>query len=157
MFIEGETSSPDYPTTRKAFQPTFGGGQFDGFVTRLDARGSKLEWSSFIGGSSGDGAHDGWLDEHDNFYIDGPTGSTDFPTTRGAFRTRTAAATPTPSPPRSTRAAGSFTTRPTSVARGFEDVLDMTADRRGNAYVPGSPTPRTSRPRGTRSSSGSGA
>jgi hypothetical protein len=137
VFIEGETSSPDYPTTRRAFQPSFGGGDFDGFVTRLNARGSKLKWSTFIGGSGPDGAHDGWLDERDNFYIDGPTGSADFPTTRGAFQ-RTFAGGDSDTFAAKVDPSGRFLHYSTYLGgSGFEDVLDMTVDRQGNAYVPG--------------------
>ena len=105
-------------------------------MTRLTGRGSKLVYSTFIGGSAFDGAHDGWLDEHDDFYIDGPTASADFPTTRGAFdrtldgESDAFAAKLDSSGKRvhySTYLGGS----------GFEDVFDMTADRDGNAYVPG--------------------
>ena len=136
VFVEGETGSEDFPTTRRAFQTTYGGGPRDGFVTKLNAKGSALGYSTFIGGTGYDGAHDGWLDEHENFYIDGPTESTDFPTTRRAFdRTRER-------PERRVRGQAG----PERKARGlldylggsgFEDVLDMTVDRHGNAYVPG--------------------
>jgi hypothetical protein len=136
VFIEGETSSPDYPTTRKAFQPAFGGGGFDGFVTRLAGGGRSLRYSTFIGGSGDDGAHDGWLDEHEDFYIDGPTGSADFPTSRGAFdRTLDG---PNDAFAAKVDSSGKRLHYSTYLGgSGFEDVLDMTADRHGNAYVPG--------------------
>ncbi|MDP9136231.1 MAG: SBBP repeat-containing protein, partial [Actinomycetota bacterium] len=136
VFVEGETESADFPTTRRAFQTTHGGGSNDGFVTKLDARGSALGYSTFIGGEGYDGAHDGWLDAHDNFYIDGPTESANFPTTRGAFdRTLDG---------ESDAFAAKLNPSGRSVAystylggSGFEDVTDMTIDRHGNAYVPG--------------------
>ncbi len=71
---------------RASFQPTFGGGPGDGFVTKLNPRGSRLVYSTFVGGSGADGAHDGELDKAGNFYIDGFTDSTDFPVTPGAFQ-----------------------------------------------------------------------
>jgi hypothetical protein len=136
VYVEGETSSADYPTTRRAFQTSYGGGTFDGFVTKLNAKGSALDYSTFIGGEGYDGAHDGWLDEHNNFYIDGPTESPDFPTTRRAFQR-------TLSGPRDAFAA-KLNPRGTDVdystylgGSGEEDVTDMTIDRHGNAYVPG--------------------
>lgn len=136
VYIEGETSSADYPTTRRAFQTTYGGGTFDGFVTKLNAKGSALDYSTFIGGQGYDGAHDGWLDKHNNFYIDGPTESPDFPTTRRAFQRSL-------NGPRDAFAA-KLNPRGTDVdystylgGSGEEDVTDMTIDRHGNAYVPG--------------------
>jgi hypothetical protein len=135
-YIEGETSSADYPTTRRSFQPIYGGGRADGFVTKLDPRGSALSYSTFIGGAGYDGAHDGWLDENSDFYIDGPTESPNFPTTPGAFQ-RTLKGP-------SDAFAAKLNSKGTAVdystylgGSGFEDVLDMTIDRQGTAYVPG--------------------
>ena len=42
-------------------------------MTMLDRSGSRLHYSTFVGGSSFDGAHDGWLDDDGTFYIDGLT------------------------------------------------------------------------------------
>jgi len=36
VYITGETRSVGFPTMAGAFQTTFGGGQFDAFVTRID-------------------------------------------------------------------------------------------------------------------------
>jgi hypothetical protein len=135
-YIEGETASADFPTTSRAFQTTYGGGPFDGFVTKLNRNGSALDYSTFIGGEGYDGAHDGWLDEDNNFYIDGPTESANFPTTPGAFQR-------TLNGP-SDAFAAKLNPRGTAVhystylgGSGFEDVTDMTIDRFGNAFVPG--------------------
>ncbi|HEU4399051.1 MAG TPA: SBBP repeat-containing protein [Actinomycetota bacterium] len=86
VYGEGDTGSPDFPTTPGSFQPTFGGGPGDGFVAKLNPRGSRLVYSTFVGGSGADGAHDGELDKAGNFSIDGFTDSTDFPVTPGAFQ-----------------------------------------------------------------------
>ena len=56
-------------------------------MTKLNPRGSRLVYSTFVGGSGADGAHDGELDRAGNFYIDGFTDSTDYPVTPGAFQT----------------------------------------------------------------------
>ena len=84
--MEGETGSTDFPTTPGSFQPAFAGGDADGFVAKLRPNGRRLVWSTFVGGSGFDGAHDGELDKAGNFYLDGPTGSADFPVTGGAFQ-----------------------------------------------------------------------
>lgn len=144
VHVEGDTGSKKFPTTAGSFQSTYGGGPSDGFVTKLNAAGAALIYSTYVGGSDFDGAHDGWLDGAGNFYIDGLTASTDFPTTQGAFQTDSAggldafAAKVDPTGSRllyATYVGGS----------GDEDVLDMTADTAGNAFVPG-PTTSTDFP-----------
>ena len=49
--MTGITDSTDYPTTRGAFDRTFNGGSRDAFVTKLNASGSALAYSTFLGGS----------------------------------------------------------------------------------------------------------
>jgi hypothetical protein len=144
VYVEGDTSSKKFPTTEGSFQTTYGGGPFDGFVTKLNPTGSALVYSTYVGGSDFDGAHDGWLDGSGNFYIDGLTGSTDFPTTQGAYQPNLAggldafAAKVDPT--------GSTLEYATYIGgSGDEDVLDMTVDAGGNAYVPG-PTTSTDFP-----------
>jgi hypothetical protein len=145
VLVEGDTGSRGFPTTRGAFQPRFGGGDGDGYVTKLTPNGARLVFSTFIGGSAFDGAHDGELDPWGNFYIDGPTSSTDFPVSRHAFQPAygggdsdawVAKLDPTG---RSLRYASYLG------GSGFEDVTDLTVDLWGNAYVPG-PTSSTDFP-----------
>jgi hypothetical protein len=144
VHVEGDTGSKKFPTTAEAFQTSYGGGDSDGFVTKLNPTGSALVYSTYVGGSDFDGAHDGWLDAAGNFYIDGLTASTDFPTTSGSFQ------------PGSAGGLDAFAAKvdPTGSAllyatyiggSGDEDVLDMTIDSAGNAYVPG-PTTSTDFP-----------
>src|SRR5207245_9836686 len=52
--VNGSTESTNFPTTLGAFQPTFGGGPFDAFVTELDPPGSGLIYSTYIRGSGDD-------------------------------------------------------------------------------------------------------
>ena len=47
--MTGDTSSADYPTTPGAFDRTFNGGSGDAFVTKLNASGSALAYSTFLG------------------------------------------------------------------------------------------------------------
>jgi subtilisin-like proprotein convertase family protein len=76
--VTGGTASTDFPT-RNALQAQSRGG-FDAFVTKLDAAGSALVYSSYLGGGGDDGAHRVELDSAGNVYLTGETSSTNFPT-----------------------------------------------------------------------------
>ena len=49
-YVTGDTVSTDFPTTAGAAQTTYAG-VFDAFVTKLDATGSGLVYSTYLGGS----------------------------------------------------------------------------------------------------------
>jgi len=83
-YVTGNTSSTDYPTTSGAFDRTFNGSS-DAFVTKLNASGSELAYSTFLGGTSSDGGLGIAVDREGKAYVTGFTSSTDYPTTRGAF------------------------------------------------------------------------
>jgi hypothetical protein len=53
-YVTGYTSSTDYDVTPGAFQTTNGGGLADVFVTKLNATGTALVYSTYIGGSGDD-------------------------------------------------------------------------------------------------------
>lgn len=85
-YVVGWTVSPDFPV-RNAFQSTLRGFA-DPFVTKLNATGSDLLYSTFLGGSGNfDYGSDIAVDASGNAYITGDTGSVDFPVTPGAYRT----------------------------------------------------------------------
>jgi hypothetical protein len=48
-YVTGFTFSANFPTTPRAFQTIFSGG--DAFVTKLNASGSALVYSTYLGGS----------------------------------------------------------------------------------------------------------
>jgi hypothetical protein len=85
-YVTGSTSSLNFPTTPGAFQTSFSGGSFDAFVTKLDPSGSRLVYSTFLGGSVDDGAADIAVDKARNAYVTGSTTSTNFPTTERSFQ-----------------------------------------------------------------------
>ena len=104
-YITGGTFSSDYPTTAGAYDTTHNG-RNDVFVTKLDAVGSSLVYSTLLGGSDGSGSDGitGIAADASGVYVTGTTASNYFPTTTGAFDTvRTA--TPTSSWPSSTHRA----------------------------------------------------
>ena len=98
-YITGYTSSTDFPTTPGAFQTSFAGGGTttgtDAFLTKMNATGSGLTYSSYLGGSDDDVGFGLALDASGNAYVTGYTASTNFPTTAGAFQTVLAGGTDT--------------------------------------------------------------
>jgi hypothetical protein len=56
-------------------------------VTKLNPAGSGLLYSTYLGGSSADIGFGIAVDAACDAYVTGYTGSTDFPTTAGAFQT----------------------------------------------------------------------
>jgi len=93
-YVAGATLSTDFPTMN-AFQASYGGGFFDAFVTRVNAIGSALVYSSYLGGSGFDQGFGIAVDSFPipNAYVAGATGSGNFPTTAGAFQTTLAGPT----------------------------------------------------------------
>jgi hypothetical protein len=89
-YVSGYTESiesSNFPTTPGAFQPSYGGGTVDAFVTKLNAAGSALVYSTYLGGTAVDGGQDITVDAAGNAYVSGITDSSNFPTTPGAFQT----------------------------------------------------------------------
>jgi hypothetical protein len=87
-YIIGYTnSSTNFPTTAGAFDRSYNGGYWDGFVTKLNASGTGLVYSNYLGGSDEEYLQDISVNGSGNAYIIGYTSSTNFPTTLGAFDT----------------------------------------------------------------------
>ena len=84
-YITGHTQDSAYPVTAGAAQVAFGG-VIDGFVTRLNATGSGLIYSTFLGGSLIDISNGIALDSAGYAYVAGGTDGGNFPTTPGAFQ-----------------------------------------------------------------------
>lgn len=76
-YVAGSTLSPDLPT-QSPLQASAAGGM-DAFVTKLDAAGSALAYSTYLGGSAGDAASAIAVDGSGAVYLAGATSSTDFP------------------------------------------------------------------------------
>jgi hypothetical protein len=82
-YVTGQTDSADFPTTLGAFQAANGGG-VDAFVTKINAAGSALVYSTYLGGSSSDRGYGIALDGSGNAYVTGNTFSTNYPTLNAA-------------------------------------------------------------------------
>ncbi|WP_309495483.1 SBBP repeat-containing protein [Mechercharimyces sp. CAU 1602] len=88
-YITGFTISTNFPITSAAFQTITTGGTFNAFVSKINASGSSLLYSTFLGGSTGSSStgEDIALDGSNQAYIVGTTDTSSYPITSGAFQT----------------------------------------------------------------------
>ncbi|HEY0172939.1 MAG TPA: SBBP repeat-containing protein [Pyrinomonadaceae bacterium] len=168
-YVTGRTNSLNFPTSPDAFDKTCGSTvepcteadfnvRADSFVFKLDAAGSALAYSTYLGGSGAEPtpgqtfwpmtSEPGWpmtpetdiaVDAGGNAYVAGSTTSKDFPTTPGAFRTTPAASFVTKLNPSGTALVYS-TYFPGAVAQA------IAVDAGGNAHITGMTTPFNSKP-----------
>ncbi len=83
VYITGDTGE-GFPTTSGAYDTTFNG-EFDAFVAKLSPDGSRLEYSTFLGGTGYETTWGVAVDGAGAAYVMGNVLSDDFPTTAGAF------------------------------------------------------------------------
>ncbi len=81
------TNGSTLTTTSGVVQTSFGGGSSDGFAAELNTAGTTQIYATYLGGSGSDGANGIALDSADNVYVVGTTGSSNYPTTTGAYQT----------------------------------------------------------------------
>jgi len=91
-YMTGVTNSADFPTTPGVFDTTYNdgaglGNPGDAFVSKLNASGSSLSYSSFLGGYKQDWGEGIAVDASREAYVTGLTDSNNFPTTPGAVDT----------------------------------------------------------------------
>ena len=133
-YVTGVTDSSDFPTA-SPIQPAFGGGLADAFVTKLNAAGGALLYSTYLGGVATDAGFAIALDTSGNAYVVGLTDSRNFPTASpiqpangggdDAFVTKL-------------NAAGGALVYSTYLDGGGDDrSSDIAVDASGNAYVTG--------------------
>ncbi|HET6893611.1 MAG TPA: SBBP repeat-containing protein [Pyrinomonadaceae bacterium] len=82
-YVVGETGSSDFPLANP-FKSTLIEFDSDAFVTKLNAAGSALDFSTYLGGSDLDQATGVAVDSGGNVYVTGATFSFDFPTLNAA-------------------------------------------------------------------------
>ncbi|MCK6684160.1 MAG: SBBP repeat-containing protein [Thermoanaerobaculia bacterium] len=83
-YVTGLANNPVFPVTAGAFSTVHAGG-YDAFVTKLNAAGTALVYSTFLGGEANDYGIDIAVDASGSAYVTGETRSTGFPVTAGAF------------------------------------------------------------------------
>jgi len=97
-YVTGITASTTFPgVTAGSIQPANGGGTSDAFVTKINAAGTAIVYSTFLGGSGTDNGMGIAVDGTGNAYVTGTTASTTFQASPPARSSRpVAAALPTP-------------------------------------------------------------
>jgi uncharacterized repeat protein (TIGR01451 family) len=87
-YVTGGTQSSDFPVTPGAFETIRGGflSSTSTFVTELNATGTALVYSTFLGGSGNDFSAGIAIDSTGSAYVAGTTMSLNFPTTPGALQ-----------------------------------------------------------------------
>jgi len=135
-YVVGQTFSSDFPNTIGAFKTVFNVGE--GFVTKFNAQGSALSYSTFLASSTV--VNDLLVDTNGNAYLTGQTISSVFPVTAGAFQTACASC--------NAQRADGFVTKlnPQGTALIYSTYLGgsqtdvsngIALDGSGNAYVTG--------------------
>jgi uncharacterized repeat protein (TIGR01451 family) len=83
-YVVGTTGSTNFPTTLGTLQPTYPGGSTSAFVARVASDGTRLNFSTFLGGNQGStGVGVGYTPgckSPCNLVVYGNTNSTNFPT-----------------------------------------------------------------------------
>ena len=86
IYAVGSTKSADFPTTPGAYDRTGSGNNSnDGFVAKIAPDGKSLIWSTYLHGTDRDDVYGVHVDTNGYVYAVGWTGSSDFPTTPGAY------------------------------------------------------------------------
>jgi hypothetical protein len=134
-YITGWTYSLDFPTISAVFGKK-SAGFHDAFITKINASGSKLVYSMYLGGSNYDVGNGIAVDNYGNSYVTGYTNSTDFPTASAMYPTyaggyHDAFIT-------KINASGSKLIYSTYLGGNHDDVgYDIAVDTPGNAYITG--------------------
>lgn len=151
-YLAGFTDSANFPVTAQAARKT--GVKSEAFVTKVNAAGTGLAYSTLVGGSGDDVANGIVVDGLGNAYVAGGTSSADFPVTGDGFQTglglrrRGAGATASAGFVVRLNGVGTVITYGTYFGGSEDEELnDLALDGSGNLYVGGASTslnfPRT--------------
>ncbi len=144
VYVAGETESTDFPVPLNAYQwQNLSIGVFaEGFVAKLDPGGSNLLYATYLGASFTDRIYSLAVDSSGSAYVAGSTDSGLFPTTGGAFQSTCTG-----------YGLGGFVTKFNPSGTDVEystllcgsandEILGITVDSQGNAYLTGVTTSR---------------
>ncbi|MHB8626165.1 MAG: SBBP repeat-containing protein [Aggregatilineales bacterium] len=83
-YVVGNTDGA-FPVTVGAYQTSYGGGPSDTFISKMNAAGTNLVYSTYLGGNGQDGIFNGIsVDASGDVFLTGATTSTNFPVTSNA-------------------------------------------------------------------------
>ncbi len=134
-YVTGTTGSASFPMV-SAFQSTLGL-PLDAFVSKINAAGSALVYSTYLGGTGLEFAKDIAVDGSGNAYVTGFTTATNFPT-KTPIQASNNAALSTTAFVTKLNAAGNTLGYSTYLGGTVEDVgMGLAVDSGGNAYVTG--------------------
>jgi len=85
VYIAGRTSSTNFPTTVGAYTTALAGGT-DGFITKINATGTGLLYSTYLGGNVFDQINGLAVDADGNAYVVGYTASSNFPVMSSSYK-----------------------------------------------------------------------
>jgi hypothetical protein len=139
-YVTGATSSTNFPTVN-ALQPSLVSGAENAFIAKINAGGSALVYSTYLGGSVQDNGNSIAVDSSGNAYVTGATRSSNFPTVN-AFQSTYLGGIGGNAFIAKINASGSALVYSTYLGgSGFEGVGDngngIAVDSSGNAYVTG--------------------
>jgi hypothetical protein len=141
-YICGNTASTNFPTSN-ALQGTFGGANFfgarDGFVTKLNAAGNALVYSTYLGGGGDDRCNKIAVDSSGNAYVAGETTSTNFPTAN-AFQATYGGGLSDAFVAKLNATGSAFVYSTFLGGSIFDAAHALTIDAAGNAYITGRTT-----------------
>ena len=87
LYSGGNVFNVGYPVTTGSFQTDFAGGSTDIAISKFDAGGSYLHFSTYLGGTGTEVPHSLVVNDNNELYVLGTTSSADFPVTDDAFDT----------------------------------------------------------------------
>lgn len=86
IYLYGNTSSRNLPTTSGALQASYAGGPRDAFLMVLGPGGTDVRFATYLGGNGDDLIRGVAIGSGGELYLVGRTDSSDFPVTSGAFQ-----------------------------------------------------------------------
>ena len=91
LYYLGDTWSENFPTTKNAYQRTYGGvgdgiSGGDIFAMKFDTSDWSIVYSTYLGGDADEGGRAIAVDDEGNLYIGGMSQSSNFPVTDDAFQ-----------------------------------------------------------------------
>lgn len=132
-YVTGSTFSNNFPVVN-AIQATFGGFT-DSYVSKINAAGSALVYSTYLGGSDSEIGRDVAVDSAGNAYVTGNTTSTNFPAANAVQATYGGAQDAFVSKLNAAGSAFVYSTYLGGSAR--DDGQAVAVDASGNTYVTG--------------------